>query len=354
MNRKILPIVYCLLSSLPLFAQTLYVPNGFSSSGIGTSIESGHVGIGTSAPQARLHIIDGGLRHGGTGEISIDAPGVVGGRFKIGDNGNVGIGVTNPLHKLDIVVNGGTGLHVGGNNSSHVGADIRITRAGSGQGVGRAPALQFNDNGSGSGYLLQGSSGGLQFFSLYNNGAWTERMRVTPEGNVGIGTDNPWFGRLQVESNTVGDNALRLEKGKFSMAGSSRFEVDAPGVFGGRFIIHENGNIGIGTTDTRGYKLAIHGKTVTEEVVVKLENSWPDYVFSNNYQLPSLEVVENYIRENKHLPEVPSAEDVQKNGVSLGEMNAILLKKIEELTLHLIRQEKQINALTEEIKILKQ
>lgn len=103
-----------------------------------------------------------------------------------------------------------------------------------------------------------------------------------------------------------------------------------------------NGNVGIGTTDTKGYKLAIAGKTITEEVVVKLQGNWPDYVFEPDYKNPSLADLEQYIQSNGHLPDVPTADDVKANGMPVGEMNAVLLKKVEELTLHLIEINKRM------------
>ena len=71
---------------------------------------------------------------------------------------------------------------------------------------------------------------------------------------------------------------------------------------------------------------------------------WPDYVFAEDYELPTLGEIEAYINTHKHLPEIPSAQEVEENGLTLGEMNALLLKKIEELTLHTIEQEKALDA----------
>jgi len=208
-----------LLIALLFFVTPAMVRAQWSTSGdnVYTTNTNAKVGIGVDVPGARLHVVNGGFRHGGTGEINIDAPSLLGGRFKILDNGNVGIGVPNPLYKLDIATSGATGLNIAGNNSSYVGADIHLTRSSSSQLVGQAPTLQFN-SGGGNHYIIQGSDQGLQFFSTLSDG-WYERMRITPDGSVGIGTNNPWFGRLQVESTSPATNAVRLEKGKFSMNG---------------------------------------------------------------------------------------------------------------------------------------
>ncbi|WP_214228821.1 hypothetical protein [Pedobacter sp. B4-66] len=109
------------------------------------------------------------------------------------------------------------------------------------------------------------------------------------------------------------------------------------------------GNVGIGTSDTKGYKLAVNGKIRTQEIKVEVAN-WPDYVFAKDYKLPSLGEMEQHIKDKGYLPGIPSAEEVRNNGVDLGEMNAKLLKKIEELTLHLIEKEHKDEQLQVELK----
>ncbi|MBY0435313.1 MAG: hypothetical protein K2U26_14495 [Cyclobacteriaceae bacterium] len=100
--------------------------------------------------------------------------------------------------------------------------------------------------------------------------------------------------------------------------------------------------------------LAVKGRVHANEVKVDLSVPGPDYVFEKDYKLPPLNEIKSYIDEHKHLPEVPSAKEMEKNGVQLGEMNMLLLKKVEELTLYLIEQQKQNEIQSEEIKQLKQ
>ncbi|NAY93418.1 hypothetical protein GTQ34_16020 [Muricauda sp. JGD-17] len=104
-------------------------------------------------------------------------------------------------------------------------------------------------------------------------------------------------------------------------------------------------NLGIGTFNTSSYKLAVNGKIRANEI--KVETGWADYVFANEYSLPTLLEVEQHIKEKGHLINIPSAEEVEQNGIHLGEMNKLLLEKIEELTLYAIQQQKELQELQE-------
>jgi hypothetical protein len=120
------------------------------------------------------------------------------------------------------------------------------------------------------------------------------------------------------------------------------------------------GNVGVGTADTKGYKFAVNGSAIATSMTVKLYANWPDYVFKKNYQLPSLKEVKAYIDKNRHLPEMPSEQEIAKDGLNLGEMNKLLVKKVEELTLYLIekdkkdkQQQEQIDQLIKQVKSLR-
>ncbi len=114
------------------------------------------------------------------------------------------------------------------------------------------------------------------------------------------------------------------------------------------------GDVGVGTsTVPNGYKMAIDGKLITEEVKVQLSGNWPDYVFAKDYDLPSLEEIQKHIKEKGHLPNIPSAKEVEENGIQLGEMNRLLLEKIEELTLYLLELKKENQNQQKEIEQLK-
>jgi hypothetical protein len=99
------------------------------------------------------------------------------------------------------------------------------------------------------------------------------------------------------------------------------------------------GSLGIGTT-TPTYKLSVNGTIGAKEIKVT-SSGWSDFVFEPDYDLPSLQEVETFIDQNGHLPDIPSAEEVKANGISLGEIDAKLLQKIEELTLYVIELKKE-------------
>lgn len=119
----------------------------------------------------------------------------------------------------------------------------------------------------------------------------------------------------------------------------------------GRGTNYMAGNLALGVLDPKGYKLAVNGKVRAHEI--KVEGPiWPDYVFAKSYSLPDLFETEKYIQENQHLPGIPSALEVKDNGIDLGEMNAKLLEKIEELTLHLIEMKKENDKQNQVIQML--
>lgn len=108
------------------------------------------------------------------------------------------------------------------------------------------------------------------------------------------------------------------------------------------------GNVGIGAPAVLGQKLSVNGNIRAREIKVETAN-WPDYVFNQEYRVPSLEEVDEFIQKNKHLPGVPKAEIVEKEGYSLNEMDKVLLKKIEEMTLQLIQLNETVKKQAAEI-----
>jgi len=120
-----------------------------------------------------------------------------------------------------------------------------------------------------------------------------------------------------------------------------------------RMTLFDNGSLGINTSNTGTYMLAVNGSSVFTQVVVKAYGaSWPDFVFHPSYHLPSLDSLSEYVKTNSHLPDMPSADSVAKNGLDLGSTQAALLKKVEELTLYVIEDHKKLEELEKKNKQL--
>src|SRR6185436_6031969 len=141
---------------------------------------------------------------------------------------------------------------------------------------------------------------------------------------------------IMARSNGATSNLyLQKEGGNIFIGDPSNFNnAHRLGVDGNAVI---TGNVRIGSTvGPSGYKLAVDGKAICTEVMVRLVPNWPDYVFDNKYKLQSLDEVEKYIQQNNHLPGIPSAIDLESNGLNIGEMQKLQMEKIEELTLYII------------------
>ena len=174
------------------------------------------------------------------------------------------------------------------------------------------------------------------------------------------GEANVFLGNSAGEKNIGGSNNVFIgAKAGYNETGSNKLYIDnsdttSPLVYGD----FSTNQLGINTNQfPTGYTLAVGGRIAAEEVKVVLRESdgtWPDYVFTKTYNLPTLKELEAHITEKGHLPNIPSAKEVEANGIQLGEMNAKLLEKIEELTLYIIQQQKLIESQSKEIDNIKQ
>ena len=153
--------------------------------------------------------------------------------------------------------------------------------------------------------------------------------------SIGLGLTSTEAGKLY---HIVTDYLSNLEGSGSSSSGS-----DTNWVRSGSNLYFNNGNVGIGTSSPET-KLAVNGYISAKKLIVT-QSGWPDYVFDKNYKLPSLEELEKYINAHKHLPGIIPAKDIEMNGLNVGDNQAALLKKIEELTLIVIDLNKKIEAL---------
>lgn len=302
--------------------------------------------------------------------------------------GNVGIGIANPSVPLDVMGS----VKIQSSNSSY-NENLRLLPSLSGDYSSIALGAVAGNSGTGIGQwtLIRYPAANNYMFSLRYNS--TDYFNILSNGDVGIGTNAPvsklsLAGSLTINGgltntlarpiisagtltngeirgysnggNNYDDGFLRLSAGGgtsstvksyIDLSGYSTVpEINGNIVFGTygaeRMRIDKNGYIGIGTSGP-DEKLTVKGKIHTQEVRVDMSGPLvPDYVFANDYKLRSLQEVETYVNQNSHLPEIPSAKEFEKNGIQLAEMNMALLKKVEELTLYAIEQQKNTEELT--------
>jgi hypothetical protein len=199
-------------------------------------------------------------------------------------------------------------------------------------------------------------SGSGTLGSLTVTGASTFRTALTADFNVVNTRAQLRDNGLYISRNTVGDYGNSITGNNHMMdyntRSGHRFLVNSVGA--STLFVGEVG-VGVGTEAVpTGYKFAVAGNIICEKVKTRLQSSgWPDFVFQDDYKLLSLKEVELFIKENNHLPGVPSANEIEKNGLDLGDGQAVLLKKIEELTLYMIEINKQVERLKAENQQLK-
>ena len=215
----------------------------------------------------------------------------------------------------------------------------------------------------------------LNFYQQDSRGG--KGMVVIPNGNVGIGLIEPQY-KLHVDGDVSTSGWYRVDNNRgiyFQTYGGGLHMVDSKwirtygnksfyhygeimrtdgilqvGPDGDRLIVNSNGNVGVGIKKPTN-KLEVNGTIRSKEVKIEATD-WSDFVFDKSYKLPTLSEVESHISQHKHLPNIPSQAEVIEQGINVGEMQAKLLQKIEELTLYVIEQDKKIELQQKRISVL--
>jgi len=271
-------------------------------------------------------------------------------------NGNVGIGTTSPVAKLDIFA------------ADNTAATSLFSLRSNFHVVGNYGMIRFGDYTQ----TTQYQKGAIIYESVW--GSARGKFHIAMENTDGPGSVSLIDSRLTVESNgnvgigvTTPTDKLQVEGNQFSLRNSGTnngliFNVNA---FGHPAIIPTNGNgtvdkhlviapyggnLLIGKTNqaNTAYKVDINGKVRANEMVVNTTGA--DFVFESGYPLRSIADLEKFVKQNRHLPEIPSAKTMQQEGVGISELQTRLLQKVEELTLYIIQQQKEIDELKKKVK----
>ena len=319
---------------------------------------TGNVGIGETNPSGRLEV------RSSTGHVGLNTCTSVspergnlyystdgtGWKFNIGklqsgtftpqmtfqDNGNVGIGTSNPSGQFETYTDGYRRLAVSYPSSS----ETRLS-------LGANAFINQHANNEELSFNQQYGSGKITFYTGYPN---SEKMRITASGNIGIGTINPQA-NLSIKSGSNVDAEINsLPEGidiqSFNRTSNSYGYISFKTNAGNESMrILNTGQICVGCLVPGTYKMAVDGAMAARSLRITQTAGWADYVFDKKYNLRPLDEVEKFIQENQHLPDLLSATTVAREGIDVADMQAKLLSKIEELTLYVIELKKEVETL---------
>ena len=356
----------------------------------------GYIGIGTTFPATRLHVLGGSDANVGTpnsgsiivgnasgAHIAIDGNEIMakgddvsfgtlflqnnGGNTHI--NGEIGLGMPPDAgNRLsidgDVLLNNDGVINAEGDLTLKIDADNNGSEFFALQNGNGDPILNASESGvvsvtnPGGSLWLTSNYGLLSINSINTAGTFsTQSSSINPAVTVASGSDivpdirldghgHLTMGgdfRIYLDDNNNGSNKLEL----YNSIHSEIFSVSESGRVIGT-------SLGLGTSAIpSGYLLAVNGKAICEELKVQLDSAWPDYVFEDDYEFTPLEDLEDTIQSLGHLPGVPSADKIEKDGLEVGEMQRVMMEKIEELTLYVIELQKVNEGLQTQINDLR-
>ena len=263
-----------------------------------------------------------------------------------------------------------------------------------GTGAGNKYGYYATMNGSGINYGIYSLASGASNYAGYfvGRGYFSDHLGVqtTPDANFGLKVNNGIYASTGTEASLTGDGYLQLgaETGENIIADRDEIQARNNGAASNLQLNIHGGNVIVGSTSTQdaklfvdaetgvdpfrvrtngstkfkindqgqviinsvntaapGYALNVDGKIIAEELRVELSSNWPDYVFANGYKLKSIKEVEAHINEKHHLPGIPSAKEIEEEGLMVGDMQKRMMEKIEELTLYIIELNKEVENL---------
>lgn len=350
-------IVLFLLCSKAIFAQTLVFNESIDLNNYSYSSAMGKLYAGSNAPVPYGQFLSFGI---GGYSTQFNSEHYANGKTYVRVNGDGGFGSWNYLYHSGMLEMIKTDLGLNLQEITNLGNVISKNLTSVDPFFIKMKNTQASPNTLGLG--VHGANGYAYIQASKEGVTYDNPIALQPNGgNVGIGVTAP-----EAKLHTSGDRVMFTRSGGehhllFGDESARYFSLYTPeGAARATLKNYTNnidiitflqdGNVGIGT-DAPQEKLSVNGRVRAKEIKVETAN-WPDYVFADDYQQQTLPELEQFIKKNKHLPEVPSAKEAEQNGVALGEMNKILLKKIEELTLHLIEKDKTLTELTKRVERL--
>lgn len=311
---------------LALFsAQTAQAQWSQSATTIYPSTLTKKVGVGLNNPAYMLHVkgdavVDGPLMTSYTSSTALNVQNTAAGYYLSIDGNKLQASKTSStfMYTANVLLLNPYGGAVGVGTTTPTDAKLAVL------GSAGNTIASFRKNATGRGIAIVGDWPGLYFNSYYNG---TSKSMST--GYSGIVNFDPEQGRFDIGVSE-----------SYAVAANTNVSIPAA------MSVYKGGNVGIGTTQDYGFKLSVNGSIRAKEI--RVQTSWADYVFADDYCLKPLAEVESYIKENKHLPDIQPASEIQENGLDMAAGTTKMMAKIEELTLYLIDQNKRLEQLEKE------